>query len=96
MARRRVLVSYDIADEKRRTAVFKALRNFGDSVQFSVFLCELNEVERIRLVAILRERMHSREDRVLLVDLGKVDGGEEPAIEWLGRRPSPAPAVRVI
>lgn len=96
MARRRILISYDIADEKRRTRVFKALRNFGDGVQFSVFLCELNEIERIRLVTILQERMNSREDRILLVDLGRVDGTEEPAIEWMGRRPLPAAGVRII
>jgi hypothetical protein len=40
--------------------------------------------------------MNSREDRILLVDLGRVDGTEEPAIEWMGRRPVPAAGVRII
>ncbi|HUT57607.1 MAG TPA: CRISPR-associated endonuclease Cas2, partial [Phycisphaerae bacterium] len=39
--RRRYLVTYDISDDKRRDLVFKTLRDRGDHVQFSVFLCEL-------------------------------------------------------
>ncbi len=40
--RRRYLITYDISDDKRRARVFKSLRNRGDHLQFSVFLCELN------------------------------------------------------
>jgi CRISPR-associated protein Cas2 len=95
MARRRTLVSYDIRNDKRRDKVFKALRNFGDHVQFSVFLCELNAMERIRLVATLLERINAREDRVLLVDAGPADASDLGPIEWLGERPEPAVRIRV-
>ena len=95
MARRRTLVSYDVRNDKRRDKVFKVLRNFGDNVQFSVFLCELNSMERIRLVATLRERINPREDRVLLIDAGPTDSADLGPIEWLGERPPPPVKVRV-
>ena len=37
--RRRFLITYDISDDKRRNNVFKALRDCGDHVQYSVFIC---------------------------------------------------------
>ncbi|MFC1765417.1 CRISPR-associated endonuclease Cas2, partial [Planctomycetota bacterium] len=43
--RRRYLITYDVADDKRRTYIFRALRDRGDHVQYSVFICELNEHE---------------------------------------------------
>jgi CRISPR-associated protein Cas2 len=71
--RRRYLVTYDISDDKRRDRVFKALRNRGDHVQFSVFLCELNDREHALLKGELQEFVHHREDQVLFLDLGSAD-----------------------
>jgi CRISPR-associated protein Cas2 len=36
------VVSYDIPDTKRRTKLAKALEDFGDRVQYSVFECILD------------------------------------------------------
>ena len=36
------IVSYDIADEKRMKKVFKAMRDFGDHLQYSVFECHIS------------------------------------------------------
>ncbi len=36
-----VVVSYDISDNKRRTKIFKAMKNYGVHVQYSVFECDL-------------------------------------------------------
>jgi CRISPR-associated protein Cas2 len=47
------IVTYDIVDDRRRTRLAKALKDFGNRVQYSVFEClmgtkELNEMkERI-------------------------------------------------
>lgn len=71
--RRRYLVTYDIADDKRRDHVFKTLRDRGDHVQFSVFLCELNGREYALLKGELQECVHHKEDQVLLLDLGSAD-----------------------
>jgi CRISPR-associated endonuclease Cas2 len=46
-SRSRYLVTYDVADDKRRDRVHRTLLDFGDALQFSVFLCDLNERERI-------------------------------------------------
>lgn len=54
-----VVVSYDIPDDKRRVKVAKALKAFGDRVQYSVFECnvdkdQLAKMER-RLVRLIEE-----------------------------------------
>jgi len=71
--RRRYLVTYDISDDKRRDRVFKTLRNRGDHVQFSVFLCELNPCEHAALKGELQQYVHQRDDQVLLLDLGPAE-----------------------
>jgi CRISPR-associated protein Cas2 len=71
--RRRYLITYDISDDKRRNRVFKTLRDRGDHVQFSVFLCELNPREYASLKGQLQEFVHQRQDQVLILDLGLAD-----------------------
>ena len=44
-----LVVSYDIHDDKRRTRVHKALKNFGERIQFSVFECDLNKEPILRM-----------------------------------------------
>ncbi len=38
-----IVVAYDISDDKRRTRLHKALKRFGEAVQYSVFECLLTE-----------------------------------------------------
>lgn len=71
--RRRYLITYDISDDKRRDRVFKTLRDRGDHVQFSVFLCELNARERALLKGELRQYVNQKDDQVLILDLGSAD-----------------------
>ena len=71
MSRRHFLVTYDIADDKRRTRVFNALQDHGDHAQFSVFFCQLTATERIALESSLTGHIKTSEDQVLFVDLGK-------------------------
>ncbi len=47
------LISYDIADDTRRTLVHETLKNYGRRVQFSVFECELTPTQ----LDILRKRL---------------------------------------
>ena len=76
MSRRRYLVTYDIAQDRRRTRVYKSLLDFGDHIQFSVFLCQLNPRELVQLRAKLEPGIHHHEDQILVVDLGAVDNEE--------------------
>jgi len=68
--RRLYLCTYDVADDKRRTKLFEALKDRGEHVQFSVFLCELNDAERVALVALSREIIHQTDDQLLVLDIG--------------------------
>ena len=96
MARRRYLVAYDISDDDRRNRVFKTLNGFGERVQYSVFLCELNAREIIALKSKLLPVIHQREDQIMLVDLGAVDGERSSTMETLGRALSTQERVIVV
>ncbi|MDY0059564.1 MAG: CRISPR-associated endonuclease Cas2 [Myxococcota bacterium] len=43
------LISYDVADDRRRNQVAKILLGYGSRVQWSVFECELDEQHLVRL-----------------------------------------------
>jgi len=96
--RRRYLVTYDISDDKRRDLVFKTLRDRGDHVQFSVFLCELNPREYALLKGQLQKFVHQREDQVLILDLGLADNTLEigQGLDCVGFAYSPPQRVMVV
>lgn len=96
MARNRLLVTYDVCDDSRRTSVYQVMRDFGDHVQFSVFLCDLNARELLALKRRLREHIHGTEDQVLFVDMGPAEGGAEARLAYLGRSLGPPTRVRVV
>lgn len=70
MARDAYLVSYDIADDKRRNRIHDTLLDYGDHLQFSVFLCELNRTELVALRTQLQDTVNVVEDQVLLLHIG--------------------------
>jgi CRISPR-associated protein Cas2 len=49
----RVVVSYDISDDKRRRQVAKIMEGYGYRVQYSVFECDLNQ----KRLAILKRKL---------------------------------------
>jgi len=81
------LVTYDISDPKRLRRVHRAMRGFGDALQYSVFACRLSPGELIVMKEKLGIMIHSREDSVLIANLGIVDGRGGRAVSYLGRRP---------
>ncbi|MBY6277254.1 MULTISPECIES: CRISPR-associated endonuclease Cas2 [Symbiobacterium] len=83
--RNRYLVAYDISDDKRWRKVYRCMNGYGDPVQYSVFLCDLSERERVLMVGSLLSLINQREDRVMIVNLGPASGRGEKAIEFLGR-----------
>lgn len=64
------LVCYDICNSKRLRDVHKCVRDWGDPLQYSVFLCALTELELAQLRAALHDLIHHREDQVLFIRLG--------------------------
>lgn len=83
--RRHYLVTYDIANDKRRTEVFRTLHGFGDHAQYSVFLCEMNDRELAQLRGRLRATVHHAEDQVLILDLGPAHHPLDAGLETIGR-----------
>lgn len=78
------LVCYDITNEKRLKRVFKICRNYGNHLQYSVFECDLNESEKIKLQQELSNVINHNEDQVLFVSLGPAEGRGERVITSLG------------
>lgn len=78
------LVSYDVADAKRLRKAYQLLLGYGDSVQYSVFYCELTPMERQQLKAELWNILEFDEDRVMLVDLGPIGGRGDDCMEFWG------------
>ena len=83
------IVCYDICEPKRLARVGKTMKDFGARLQFSVFHCELAEMDLVRLREKLRDLINPREDRVLFVRLGPVHrSGKLPAdVVTMGRKP---------
>lgn len=81
----RYFVTYDITDDRRRIAVYKCLRGFGDHLQYSVFRCDLIERRRVELIAALHELLDHAADQVLVIDLGPVDGRASICVSSIGR-----------
>ena len=84
MARRRYVITYDISDDKRRSKVFNVLEGNGDHVQFSVFVCSLNEFEVVQLKLDLVPLIDHAKDQVLFIDLGSAEGAADKKVEALG------------
>ncbi len=78
------LVCYDITDDKRLKKVFKAMRGYGDHLQYSVFECQFTPPDLVRCRAELGAIIDHSEDQVLFVDLGPSEGRGERVISSLG------------
>ncbi|MBN1234704.1 MAG: CRISPR-associated endonuclease Cas2 [Methanotrichaceae archaeon] len=81
------VVSYDIMNPKRLHRVHKTMKGFGDPIHYSVFRCYLSDKGKIELVAALTDIIKHDEDRIMIVDLGRLDGRVEERIEFLGMHP---------
>lgn len=85
-----------MSDDKRRTALFKTLMGNGDHVQFSVFICQLNDVELERLKSSIRRSVNFRQDQVIVLDLGPADSELASRLECIGKAYEPPARVMVV
>jgi CRISPR-associated protein Cas2 len=83
------LVCYDISNDLRLRKVHKTMRGFGDHLQYSIFECQFTPTDLVRCRHALGQIIHHREDQVLFVDLGPVEGRGDRVITALGRPYSP-------
>ena len=85
MGRRRYVVCYDIASPVRWRQVYKIMQGHSEWIPLSVFLCDLDDVERVRLQDLLDAQIHHREDSVCFADLGAVGSRGASSVEFMGR-----------
>ena len=78
------LVCYDICNPLRLAKVGKTMRGFGDRVQYSIFECRFTKTDLIRCQQRLSKIINTREDQVMFVNLGPVDGRADRVITTLG------------
>lgn len=79
------LVCYDIADDKRLRKVYKAMRGWGDHLQFSVFECQLTKTDQVKMRAELSALIHHEQDQILFVELGPAEGRGDRVISAMGK-----------
>lgn len=85
---RRVLIAYDIPDDKRRTRIAKTLLSYGDRLQYSVFLFDIRPVDLVRLRSKLEMMLLPDLDYVAICDLGPSALAEGTVITYLGLEPA--------
>jgi CRISPR-associated protein Cas2 len=78
------VVTYDISNDRRWRRVFKLMHGYGRWLQLSVFQCRLTVQRRAEMARRLEEIIHSRDDHVLILDIGPADK-IDPRIESLGK-----------
>ncbi len=87
--RNRYIVAYDVSDGKRLRRIFKKMNGFGDALQYSVFACDLSSKERVLMEEALTEIMDIKEDRVIIIDVGPVEGRGGDVVRTLGHQVKP-------
>lgn len=97
MARRkRYLVAYDIREDKRLRQVHKTVKGYGWSLQYSVFVCDLDRMELLAMCTDLGETIHHSVDSVAIVNLGDPNERGNECFQFLGvasRLPAPGPVI---
>ncbi len=88
MQRRRYLVAYDIADQRRLREVHQEMLGWGTRLQYSVYLCDLTRSELIRMRRKLTGIIEEHEDSIVIFDLGIPDTSQAVVPETLGRTPT--------
>ena len=69
MKRRAMVIAYDITDNKRRRKLFRVLKNWKLSAQYSVFECKLSQAEASELFLQLTDLLDEEQDMLLLARL---------------------------
>jgi CRISPR-associated protein Cas2 len=81
--RTRYLLCYDVRDDRRLRRTAKVAEAWGHRLEYSVFVCDLDHVERACLERALRDVLHLDVDRAFLVDLGPPGRSSARRFLWL-------------
>jgi CRISPR-associated protein Cas2 len=95
MARRRYLVAYDIRDDRRLRNIAGCMEGYGTRIQYSVFVCDLSDQEKVIMRGNIEALMKASEDSVMVIDLGQA--GDSTRFLFLGHHEKlPSSAALVI
>jgi CRISPR-associated protein Cas2 len=95
VARRRYLVAYDIRDERRLRGIATCMEGYGTRIQYSVFVCDLSDREKVIMRGDIEGLMKASEDSVMVIDLGQ--SGDTGRFLFLGHHEKlPATSAVVI
>lgn len=83
MARRRYLVAYDIRDDRRLRLIAGCMEGYGTRIQYSVFISDLSDREKILMRGDIEAIMKMSEDSVMIIDLGAT--GDASRFLFLGK-----------
>lgn len=83
----RYLMMYDIRQPARLRRVHEVAVDFGERLQYSVYVCDLTRQELVGFRARVRTAMNLDEDSVSIFDLGPTNGRAAKRVEHLGRPP---------
>jgi CRISPR-associated protein Cas2 len=86
--RRRYVVCYDIRDPVRLRRVHKVMKSFGWSMQYSVFVADLDAMELIELRDAIGRVIHHREDSVAWIECGDPAERGVACFSFMGVAPS--------
>jgi CRISPR-associated protein Cas2 len=93
VARRRYLVAYDIRDDRRLRSIAGCMEGYGTRIQYSVFVCDLSDQEKIIMRGDIEALMKSSEDSVMVIDLGYA--GDSSRFLFLGHHEK-LPSLRTV
>ena len=85
-----VLITYDVSTEsdggkRRLRRVARACRDFGQRVQFSVFECEIDPAQWVKLKDRLLKEIDAETDSLRFYQLG---ANWKPRVEHVGAKPA--------
>lgn len=97
MSRRRYLVAYDIRQDGRLRRVHKTMKTFGYPMQYSVFICDLDDIEKYHLLEQIGDIINHSVDSVAILDLGEADSRGQECFEFMGHsKPLPQRGSRIV
>lgn len=94
--RKRYLVAYDIREDKRLRRVHKTMKGYGWSLQYSVFICDLDTIELTSMKTDLGDIIHHGLDSIAIIDLGTPEERGSRCFTFMGvtnRLPTTGPVI---
>lgn len=84
MKRIRYLVAYDIRDDRRLREVHAIAKKFGYALQYSVFICDIDQGEKYAMRIELGQAINQAVDSVIFVNLGDPSSRGSECFEFMG------------